>query len=394
MARRITLGELPPSFRIKTIKLDKITQYGDDNNYPTRMERIISASVTAKSSSNMLTRFLVGKGFKDPALNDIIVGKDEYQRPVTAYKLLTKNARSIAKFNGFYNRVQYDANFKKVGLRFESFKYCRLGIVDDNDYSGKVIVYNNWDKYRNGNKTERSKFKVVDVYNPNVEVLEEQIKKGSKKDANPVEAQKSFKGQMYFNFIDDEYIYPVSPIDPVLWDADTESQIGKFKNGELRRGFFLKYIIHHTQFENQSDADDFVAHVNKMIGGDHEVSTMILEGTFDKTTGKLVEDENIKIEKIEQNINSDIFEAYEKSTQNNIRKAFDAIPQVLIDYETSALGTTSGEAIMAAAKFYNSQTVQKRAMITESFEELFKNWGGEGIPEGAKWDIEPLTFES
>jgi len=393
MARRITLGELPPSFTIKPVTLDKITQYGEDNNYPTRMERIISASITAKSSSKMLGRFLVGKGFVNPALNDIIVGKDEYQRPVTAYKLLSQVANSIAKFNGFYVRVQYNANFEITGLKHESFKYCRFGLLDDNDYAGKIVIYNNWDKYR-GNKTERENFKIVDIFNPKPEVIQSQIAllaKKLKKSEN--EVFQNYKGQVYFNFIDDEYIYPVAPIDPVLWDADTESQIGKFKNGELRRGFFLKYIITHTKFESEQEAKEFTEYATKMMGGGHEISVMVTEGTFDANTGSLIADENIHVEKIEQNINDKIFEAYEKSTLNNIRKAFDAIPQVLIDYEDSKLGTTSGEALRQAAEFYNSQTLHKRTVISESFRELFKHWIGSQY-ENETWDILPLTFDN
>jgi hypothetical protein len=126
--------------------------------------------------------------------------------------------------------------------------------------------------------------------------------------------------------------------------------------------------------------------------GDHEIILMILEGTFDKATGKLIENESIKIEKLEQNINDKLFETYETSTQNNIRKAFDAIPQVLIDYQDSQLGTTSGEALLQAAKFYNSQTLQKRDLVTESFGDLFKHWGASNMVD-KDWTIEPLTFE-
>jgi len=307
MGRKITLGELPPAFSIKSVKTDGITKYGDDNNYPTRMERIISSSITAKSAQKMLARFLIGKGFTNPELNTIVVGKDEYNKPITAYKLLCQIANSFSKFNGFYTRVQYDGNFNVAGLKHESFKYCRFGMLDSQDYAGKVIVYNNWDKYRN-QKTEKKDFKVVDIFNPRQDVIQSQIAKIAKANKiTEIEAINKYKGQMYFNFIDDEYIYPVSPIDPVSWDADTESQIGKFKNGELRRGFFLKYIIHHTEFESTKEADEFTEAAKKMMGGDHDVSVMVLEGKFGPD-GKLIENESIKIEKIEQNINDKIFE--------------------------------------------------------------------------------------
>jgi hypothetical protein len=235
----------------------------------------------------------------------------------------------------------------------------------------------------------QKEFKVIDIFNP--KLVPEQVKKLSiKLKTDEAQAFTKYKGQMYFNFFDDEYLYPVSPIDPVLWDADTESQIGKFKNGELRRGFFLKYIVHHTEFESKQDAEEFAENMKNMMGGDHEISVMVMEGKFDKD-GKLIESESIKVEKIEQNINDKIFESYEKSVQSNIRMCFDAIPQILIAYEDSQLGTTSGEALNQAAKIYNSQTVQKRTMISNSFKELFKYWKDEKY-NAMDWNIEPLNF--
>ena len=188
----------------------------------------------------------------------------------------------------------------------------------------------------------------------NPDVIKDQVKK-----AGDI---KKYKGQMFFTFLDEYYIYPLSPIDPVHYDADTEHEISMFKNGELRRGFFMKNIIHHTRFESQKDADDFKDNILKFQGGGHKYSFMVIEGTFDDN-GNLKEGENIKIEKIDQNINDKIFETYEKSCTNNIRKVYNAIPQILIDYEDSKLGTTSGEALFQASEFYNQMTQELRSTI-------------------------------
>ena len=153
---------------------------------------------------------------------------------------------------------------------------------------------------------------------------------------------------MYFNFVDKSYLYPVAYVDPVQYDADTENQISMFKNGELRSGFFLKNIIHHTQFESKRAAEDFKEKVLNFTGGGHKNSTLVMEGTFDEN-GNLRENENIKVTPIEQVINDGLFTAYEDSSANSIRKAYNAIPQILIEYQDSKLGTTSGEALRQAA---------------------------------------------
>jgi len=228
-ARRLTLVDLPAPFTLKPVKVDGIISYDIDNAYPSRMERLINSSVTAKAAAGMYARFLSGQGFADESLNTVIVGKDNF-RSITALELLRKIAASIAKFNGVYVRAQF-TGYNPSAFRVEPFRYCRLGEMDDRDFNAKVVVYNNWDRWRS-QKLEKGKYIAVDVWNPLKEVIDAQVAAAG--------SFNKWKGQMYYSFLDDEYIYPLSPIDVTKWDADTESQIAIFKNGELRRGFFLK----------------------------------------------------------------------------------------------------------------------------------------------------------
>ena len=377
--RRLTLVDLPAPFTLKPVKVDGIISYDIDNAYPSRMERLINSSVTAKAAAGMYARFLSGQGFADESLNTVIVGKDNF-RSITALELLRKIAASIAKFNGVYVRAQF-TGYNPSAFRIEPFRYCRLGDMDDRDFSAKIVVYNNWDRWK-GPKLERGKYIAVDAWNPLKAVIDAQVAAAG--------SFGKWKGQMYYSFLDDEYIYPLSPIDVTKWDADTESQIAMFKNGELRRGFFLKYILHHTKFNTDDEADDFVKKMQGFMGGDHEKAMMILEGSFDPD-GKIIDGENVKLEKIEQNINDKMFEGYESSTQNAIRKAFNAIPQILIDYEEGKLSGTSGESLKQASFFYNAMTVEARMKITQIFDELFKNFIDPAL-RGRNWEIRELDF--
>jgi hypothetical protein len=379
--RRLMLVDLPAPFQLVPVKVDGIVGYDTDNAYPSRMERLINASVTAKAAAGMYRRFLTGSGFEDESLNNIIVGVENY-RKITASDLLYKIARSFSYFNGCYVRTQW-TGFDVSGLRVEPFRYCRLGDMDSEDYSGRIVVYNNWDKFRSSKLDKRS-YISVDVWNPEKNIIQAQI--------NTAGSFNKWKGQMYYCFLEDEYIYPLSPIDPVKWDTDTEAQIGIFKNGELRRGFFLKYIMHHTKFATDEDASDFVKRMKKFMGAGHDGAMMVLEGTF-SPDGKIIDGENVKIEKIEQNINDKMFESYEASTQNAIRKAFNAIPQILIDYEDSKLGTTSGEALRQASEFYNQQTIEPRMKIEQIFSELFSKWIDPAL-RAKSWKIKPLILGS
>lgn len=380
-ARRLALVDLPAPFILTPVKVDGIISYDVDNAYPSRMERLINSSVTSRSAAGMYARFLSGQGFADESLNSVIVGEENYKK-ITALDLLRKIAKSFSYFNGVFIRAQF-TGYNTSAFRVEPFRYCRLGETDSNDYSGKVVVYNNWDKWR-GQKLERGKYIPVDVWNPTKAAIDAQVKRDG--------SFNKWKGQMFYSFYDDDYIYPQSPADVVKWDADTEAQIAIFKNGELRRGFFLKYIMHHTKFNTQAEADDFVDTMKGFMGGDHDKAMMVLEGSF-SPDGKIIDGENVKLEKIEQNINDKMFEGYEASTQNAIRKAYNAIPQILIDYETGQLGTTSGEALRQAAEFYNAMTVEPRMKISQIFEEIFSNFIDPSL-RGRNWEIRELDFAS
>ena len=377
--RRLTLVDLPAPFILTPVKVDGIVSYDVDNAYPSRMERLINSSVTAKSAAGILTRFLSGQGFADESLNKMVVGKDN-MKEITALDLLRKIAKSFAYFNGVYVRAQF-TGYNTSAFRVEPFRYCRLGDMDSKDYSGRIVVYNNWDKWRQ-QKLNKGEYIPVDVWNPTKAAIDAQVKRDG--------SFNKWKGQMFYSFYDDDYIYPQSPADVIKWDADTENQIAIFKNGELRRGFFLKYIMHHTRFQSDADAAEFVAKMRQFTGGDHENSVMVLEGSFNPD-GSVIDGENVKIEKMEQNINDKMFEGYEKSTQNAIRKAFNAIPQILIDYEDSKLGTTSGEALRQAAEFYNSMTTEIRMHLSQIFTELFNTWI-DPVMRNRNWEIKELDF--
>lgn len=378
-ARRLTLVDLPAPFILKPVKVDGIVSYDIDNAYPSRMERLINSSVTSKSAAGMYARFLSGQGFADESLNSVIVGEENYKK-ITALDLLRKIARSVAYFNGVYLRAQY-TGYNPSAFRIEPFRYCRLGEMDDRDFNAKIVVYNNWDKWRS-QKLEKGKYLAVDVWNPIKEAIDAQVAAAG--------SFNKWKGQIYYSFFDDEYIYPQSPADVVKWDADTENQIAIFKNGELRRGFFLKYIMHHTKFNSDAEAAEFVDKMKGFMGGDHEKAMMILEGSFNPD-GTVISGENVKLEKIDQNINDKMFEGYESSTQNAIRKAFNVIPRILIDYEEGKLSGTSGEALREAAFFYNAMTVENRMKISQIFEEIFRNFIDPSL-RARNWEIRELDF--
>jgi len=372
-----------------------IIQNGMENDYPTRMEYAVNNSITAKACANTYKRFLIGKGFEDAALNKIIVGKDEQKNTnITALDALISIAHEFSRHNGTWIKTGYNGNLEVNSLYITPSKYCRFGKEDSKKFKGKIAVYDNWDYITNpsGEKFNKSEIQIYNIYDKKKDNITYQITgKKKPKEADLIKGLQTWKGQIYFKFIDKEFTYPLSPIDVEQHDADTEFQISLFKNGELRRGFFAKYMLIHETFEDDADYTDFLSTVQSFEGASEGGSIMTVEVDKLSSDDKMTPVAPFVMQKIEQNINDGLFEKYETSTANNIRKAYNNLPPVLIDYQEGKLGGTSGESITAAAEYYNQQTEMDRMEIETIFKELMSNWH---IPElrDKEWKISKLTY--
>ena len=230
------------------------------------------------------------------------------------------------------------------------------------------------------------KYKLQDVekinaYNPLKNVVQSQFEKYGR----------NYKGQVSILRLDDEMVYPLSFIDTVIEDADTESQIKLFKNTELRKGFFAKYIMYHSKFNSDEEQQAAKEVLKKFESGDHESSILMLEAEF-KADGTMVEGSSVKFDKLEQNINNDLFSTYEKTVSNNIRKAFLNIPSILIEQQEGSLFGSSGEAMETAFKIYNSETYNIRFLVSQWLTDLFKNSVIDEL-KTANFEIKPLTLK-
>ena len=130
----------------------------------------------------------------------------------------------------------------------------------------------------------------------------------------------------------------------------------------------------------------------KNLMGSNGDNCLIIREDIDPTTGKLESGRDLIADKISTTINDKLFESGEDGLVNNLRKANKAVPKILIDYETSNLGTTSGEAIEQAVNFYNAMTMDDRAAISQMFKEIFSKFDNEILANNQDWTIKPLNL--
>lgn len=355
-------------------------KFGSDNDYPQLIERLVLSSIDAKAIADVYSKFIVGMGFENEAINSVVVGKDSRGKQITLLSLLRQFAQSASLYAGGYIHVNINLSGEVVNARLVPFKNCRFAKPDSRGYSGKIAVYENWEKDKS-TKYDKNAIRFYNVFNLNAEVIKEQIK-----EAGGIEKH---NGQIYFQFIDNAYLYPLSPFDPVYLDCDTQSQIAIFKNNQIRNGFTDKTIF---RVAGDEDAiEDMANNLKSMMGADGDNCT-IIEDTINPETGRLDDKSAIVQESIRSNINPRLFESWEAALTNNIRKANKALPAVLIDYDESKLGTTSGEGIVQAVNFYNAMTSDDRALISDMFMEIFSKSVNPVFKSNTNWKIKPLVI--
>jgi len=350
--------------------------YGNDvdNMYPERMDRLINNSVTAKSAANIMVQYLLGKGYGTEADN-IIVNK---QKNIKLIDFADDLADDLVKHRGAFISVGYNAAYEIDSLAVVPYEWCRVGKKDSSDYNGKIAVYKeSWDKPKSKDVT------LIDVYNPNPKIIELQVEKAGSWEA--------YKGQILFVNQDSKLIYPLSRIDSVSNDCDSEAQAAIYKNRLLRKGFFGNTLVVTRPLvdENvmpqfiddkinplwtaaESERDAFQNAIKESLGAESVGGVLCLEMDF---AGEKLDDA-ILIKQIDSKIDDKLFNYTESSVRENILVAFNNLPAGLLKTSDNAMFGNSGTAIIEMKRTYQESTTKERNLLTNTLNDLVKRMTG------------------
>lgn len=358
-----------------------VMKFGENNDYPQIIERLINGSVTSKSASNIYSKFLTGQGFTGEGINSIVIGEDNRGKPITMLSMLRQVSQSISFNNGFYIHTNVNVGREVVKTKLVPFKHCRFAKIDDKGYTAMIGIYDNWDM------DKAVKFKKDDIVWINIFNLKEAVFNSQIEKAKGIQ---NYKGQVYFDFLDNQFLYPLSPFDPVYMDSDTEFQIQLFKNRQIRDGFFDKVVFRVSPPSEKREKEDFIAGIKNFIGPDAD-TVLVLEDEVDND-GNIKKSGAFVIDKIESNVNDKLFENWERGLANNIRKSVSNIPNLLIEIEDGIFSGQSGEAIKQATNFYNAMTQDDRAFISEAFKNIYSNFADSKLKSNKDWSIKSLNL--
>ncbi|MFL9845454.1 hypothetical protein [Flavobacterium rhizosphaerae] len=332
-----------------------------DNGYPERMDRLINNSVTAKSAASIMVQYLIGKGF-GPDADSIVINK---AKNIKLIDFADDVADDLVKQRGVFVHINYNALYQIADFSVLPFEWCRIGKKDSTDYAGKIAVCKEW------LKPKRNEIELIDVYNPRKKVIDAQVEKAS--------GWEHYKGQVLYINMDTKLIYPLSRIDSVAEDCDSEAQASVYKNRLLRKGFFGNTLVvtrpliaeglepgSQPHQEAESEREAFQKAIKESLGAENTGGVLCLEMDF---AGEKLEDA-ILIKQIESKIDDELFNYTETSVRENILVAFNNLPSGLIKTNDSSLFGNSGEAIREMKRTYWENTFKERALLTSVINRL------------------------
>jgi hypothetical protein len=349
-----------------------------DNAYPERMDRLINNSVTAKSAAAIMVQYLIGKGYG--ADNDsLIINKDKNLKLID---FADDVADSLVKQRGVFIHINWNALYQIADFSVVPFEWCRIGKADSNDYAGKIAISKEW------LKPKKTDIQVIDIYNPRKKVIDSQVEKAGGWD--------KYKGQILYLNMDTSLLYPLSRIDAVSNDCDSEAQASIYKNRLLRKGFFGNTLVvtrpligdglepgTTALLDAESEREKFQQAIKDSLGAESTGGVLCLEMDF---AGEKLEDA-ILIKQIESKIDDKLFDYTETSVRENILIAFNNLPSGLIKTNETSLFGNSGEAIREMKHTYWENTTKERNLLTSIINRL-----SEKSQDYAALHVEPLKL--
>lgn len=349
---------------------DGILSYDVDNIYPQRISELTKRSSAASRAIKLLSRFIIGEGFEDMTLNKTKVNRHNQ----TLKEILRLAVDDYAEFSGFAILVCYNAFLQKHSFYHVPFEHVRLGLPDELGRITYYKVYSDWTEEKSDIRKE--KIQTVKAYNPNEDVLRKQIMKAG--------GIQNFKGQLFY-FSPEKNNYPLSMIDPIINDVDSDARLSRFKNRNIRNKFMPSAIAEFPgEFEDDNEREEFLGDLKDFQGDEEAGSIMLIEN-------KDAKENPLKIHPFKVDNNDKIFEYHEKSIKENIRRHF--VQPAVLSGESTPGKLGNSQEFEDAYNFYNSHTKDDRSIFEETFFELLKDYATPLIPEGAEYlKITKLKF--
>lgn len=348
---------------IKTDKRTEVFNFGEDNAFPSLVKALIDMSVTAKNCVDQVAKAIYGKSFGEAGKRKV------NKKGQSLNEVLRIAAREYAEDNNCYLQIGYDGNYDFKSIKVIPVTNVRVGKADDLGYSGKFIVYDNWDKSK-GKKIMSDGFTIVDRFNPRKDVISSQVEK-----AGGIE---NYNGQIIHIKKDDSNIYSLPDLYPVLREALLESNSQIFRSNGASKGFLNTKLLAVQPFGSDDDRKRFKRELDGVRGAENSSEVVLLEST--QATDDMAK--QMYVGDLSSPYNDKLFEYSDSQAEKNICKAF-LVPLLLVNPTDNGLFGNSGEAFREAKQQLYESREEDRNQLEEVFSMLMSKWNEKPI-EGLK----------
>lgn len=360
----ISKAIIPARKRIEENFLDRslgIIYFDKDNKYPQRCRAYVNASGSAKPCVEMFISYIIGNGFKDVDLSNVVINS----RGETADDLLASIGDNMGYHSGFYVHVNYNALYEKTSYNFVPFSHVRYLLPEEGSNKiTKVAIYEDWEKSKH-DFIDEDDLKIVDVYDPSPEAIQAQV--------DAAGGWAHYKGQVYCN----PFGYCLPIYDCVQEDLITDTGIKLFKQSTVESGFAASHIYIHKGKLDKAGRENLEEELEEMQ--DPEAAGSIFLVIAEKT------EQTPELKPIDRNYDDKLHTITRKTTKDDIIGAF-LIPPVLLLQTPGKLGAPDYN---EAVEIYNYNTSKYRLRLERAFKTLFSNSAIPGL-QSNDYSIQPV----
>lgn len=350
----------------------KIQTYGEQNDYPQRVDEIVEASETGSPCVRLYSKFIIGRGFSQERFFKSVVDS----KGNTVDTLLQSIADDLAKFGGFAIHVNYNALYEITSASYVPFEWLRFEELDEDYRFNRLAMHQDWGR-RN---TKLRPFRVKDIelfhfFNPDPEIIAKEVEEAG--------GWNGYKGQILYYSNRGDRVYPTPIYNAALTDMSSEEGLANITLRNVRYNFLTAgMVVDYDQSTNSDDQEQRTKDELKAFQGDTNAGLLMYVNI--KNGDKAPDFVPFKGENYDK-----AFENADKKIPDNIGRAFNQ-PPILRAVD---VGANFGADLMRNAyDFYNAVTESERMVVEQVFRRIFDHWHDKGINPEREYEILPKVY--
>ena len=345
--------------------------FGEANDYPNRVDKILNASSLGLGCYELSNRFVFGDGIEDEALAQFIVNKNGD----TANDIVSDVVKDVNEYGGFCLHFNVNGLAEIVETTHVPFEFCRIGI-DLSDANllkpdNTILIHPNWINEQGKPKFEQRNVLRIPLWDSD--------QKERRKVENYIET-----GFVLWVSVTNKLSYPLAPFDSVLADMATDQAISTVLHRNAKHNFMPAGMLvrkgRRVDIEEEgAQPDTFNQDLMSWQGAESSAKIIAVDVDFDEDKPEFI---SFPVNNFDRQ-----FDSTQKYIEQKIGMAFNQ-PPILRGVDVGA--GFGADLIANAYIYYNSICEPTRKFIERKLKPIFT----EIVPNLTNFNLKPLVYET